>query len=210
MKLLKDLNIDDNTLVFFTSDNGTVSLDDGKFALFNSNGPFSGKKGRVTEGGIRVPLVVRWPGSIPVGPGEEAPVIGSDLYPTILEIIGAAPDPNTPLDGVSLYPLLVERQAIESRPLFWHFPAYLEANRGMESPWRTTPAAAIRVGRYKLIEWYEDDRFELYDLEADLGESHDLSEELPDKASELRVLLHRWQDEVAADMPVPVEASSPR
>ena len=200
---LDDVGLTSNTVVFFHSDNGG-------YAPATSMKPLRGSKGMLYEGGIRVPLVVYWPRKIPSRVSDDTPVIGTDLYPTILEMIGVTPDPKVPLDGVSLYRLLVERQAIDPRPLFWHFPAYLEAYRGMESPWRTTPAAAIRVGQYKLIEWYEDDRVELYDLEADLEESRDLSEELPEKTSELLDRLRRWQKDVSAAMPVPVEATSNR
>ncbi len=200
---LDQLGLTSNTVVVFYSDNGG-------YGPATSMRPLRGSKGMLYEGGIRVPMVVRWPGKIPGGVNDDTPVIGTDLYPTILEITGVAPDPQMPLDGVSLYRLLVDHKNIDPRPLFWHFPAYLQAYRGMESPWRTTPAAAIRVGRYKLIEWYEDGRVELYDLDADLGESHDLFEELPEKASELLDRLHRWQEDVGAAMPVPVEAVSDR
>jgi hypothetical protein len=106
--------------------------------------------------------------------------------------------------------LLLNGAALAERPLFWHFPAYLEAYRGMEDPWRTTPAAAVRVGRHKLIEWYEDGRRELYDLEADIGESNDLSLEQPELASQLLERLHRWQASVAAAMPTAPETTPQR
>ena len=200
---LEELGLASSTVVIFYSDNGG-------YGPATSMAPLRGSKGMLYEGGVRVPLTVTWPGHIGGGISDDTPVIGTDVYPTILEIIGVAPDPRIPLDGVSLYRLLTERRAIEPRPLFWHFPAYLEAYRGMDSPWRTTPAAAVRVGQYKLIEWYEDGRVELYDLSVDLGESHDLSEEMPAIASELLNRLHSWQHDVAADMPTPVEVTARR
>ncbi len=198
---LDELGLTSNTVVIFHSDNGG-------YGPATSMAPLRGSKGMLYEGGIRVPLVVRWAGRITGGVTDDTPVIGTDLYPTIMEVVGENPDRETPLDGVSLYRLLVEGEAIDPRPLFWHFPAYLEAYRGMESPWRTTPAAAVRVGRYKLIEWYEDDRVELYDLEDDIGESRDLAEDLPEKTSELLRQLRQWQKDVAAAMPAPVQPTS--
>jgi arylsulfatase A-like enzyme len=199
---LDELGLTDNTVVIFHSDNGG-------YGPATSMAPLRGSKGMLYEGGIRVPLAVRWPGHITAGARDDTPVIGSDLYPTIRDLVGVTGH-SQPQDGVSLSSLLLNGAALAERPLFWHFPAYLEAYRGMEDPWRTTPAAAVRVGRHKLIEWYEDGRRELYDLEADIGESNDLSLEQPELASQLLERLHRWQASVAAAMPTAPETTPQR
>jgi arylsulfatase A-like enzyme len=154
------------------------------------------------EGGIREPLIVRWPGHTESGSISRVPVIGTDFYPSFLEIAGAT-RPRQPLDGVSLVPLLNGEPASEAfteRPLFWHFPAYLEAGR-MIGPWRTTPAAAVRRGDFKLMEFFEDNRLELYDLGSDISETRDLSGSMPEKVAELHALMVRWRETVDAYVP---------
>ena len=118
------------------------------------------------EGGIRVPLVVRWPGKINAGSFCDTPVIGIDFYPTFLEMAGVKKPRGKTLDGESIVPLLKGGKKLNRKAIFWHFPAYLaayDAERG-QWQWRTTPAAAIRQGDYKLIEFFEDGRLELYNL----------------------------------------------
>jgi arylsulfatase A-like enzyme len=190
---LEELNLSENTVVFFFSDNGG-------YGPATSMAPLRGSKGMLYEGGIRVPLVVRWPARIAPGREEAAPVIGTDFFPTILEIAGAEP-PAQPLDGVSLLNLLQGADTLVPRALHWHFPAYLEAYRGMAGPWRTTPAAAIRTGDYKLIEFFETGELELYNLRADIGERVNLAAELPDVVKELHRLMIEWRRSV--DAPVP-------
>ena len=153
------------------------------------------------EGGIREPLIVRWPGRVESGYVSETPVIGTDLYPTLLDIAGGSPPTNQTLDGVSLGPVLRGQGELESRALFWHFPAYLEADASVEGPWRTTPASAIRLGRYKLVHFFEDRRTELYDLLADPSESKDLSLEMVEKTLELRAMLESWWQDTGAFIP---------
>ena len=148
-----------------------------------------------------MPLVVHGPGVRAAGRTDATPVIGTDLYPTILEMAGAVLPPGQPLDGVSLLPLLAEKAPPASRALFWHFPAYLEAYRGMSGPWRTTPAGAVRQGDYKLIEFFEDGRLELYNLRDDIGEQNDLADAMPAKRQELHALLQAWRRSVNAPVP---------
>ncbi len=196
---LEQMRLSDNTVVLFMSDNGG-------FGPVTDMSPLRGSKGMLYEGGVRVPMMVRWPGVVAPGRRSDVPVIGTDLYPTLLQIAGASPRPGQPLDGVSLMPILDGTGSLPERALYWHFPAYLEADRSVPGPWRTTPAGAIRDGRYKLVEFFEDQRVELYDLESDLGEQHDLSPERPELRSRLLGKLRRWRQEIGA--PVPTEPNS--
>ncbi|MHC5001679.1 MAG: sulfatase [Planctomycetota bacterium] len=187
----------ERTVVVFTSDNGG-------HGRFTSSAPLRGAKGMFYEGGIRVPLVVRWPGVVAAGRRCATPVIGLDLYPTLAAIAGAPATDGQPVDGVDLGPLLRGDATIAPRALFWHFPAYLEAG-GLPDIgwWRTTPCGAIRRGRWKLLEFFEDGRRELYDLAADPGETRDLVAMRPAVARSLHAELVAWRTAVAA--PVPTE-----
>jgi arylsulfatase A-like enzyme len=191
---LDTLGLAENTVVFFYSDNGG-------YGPATSMAPLRGSKGMLYEGGIRVPLLVRWPGHVEPGSLSERQAIGTDIFPTILEMAGGIPEPDQALDGKSLVPVLEGRARPEVRPLFWHFPAYLEAYRAGESPWRTTPASAIRLGRHKLIYFFEDNRTELYDLVSNPAESVDLSEEMPERHEELLERLRAWWAETGAFIP---------
>jgi len=192
---LDELDLADDTVVIFFSDNGGLGT-------VTSMEPLRGSKGMLYEGGIREPMIVRWPGRVAAGTTNEVPVIGIDFYPTILEMTGAGRPRDQVLDGVSLMPLLggTEEEALEARPLFWHFPAYLEGNRAV-GPFRTTPVAAVRLGDYKLIEFFEDGALELYNLRDDIGEEHDLSDAMPDKVRELQEAMDAWRVAVGADVP---------
>ena len=195
MARLDELKLADETVVIFCSDNGG-------HGVVTSNQPLRGWKGMLYEGGIRVPLVVRWPGKVEAGSRSETPVITSDFYPTLLEITGATA-PEQPLDGESLLPLLTEQGQLQRTALYWHFPAYLEANRGAKDPWRTTPAGAIREGDWKLIEYFEDGRLELYNLADDLSEGNNLAQSMPERTQQLHQKLKQWRR--AIDAPVPSE-----
>lgn len=192
---LDTLGLSDNTVVVFYSDNGGAMQ-------ATSNEPLRGFKGMLYEGGIRVPLAIKWPREIAAGRVDDTPAIGIDLYPTLLEISGAE-TPNHVLDGMSLMPVLAGTDKLPARNLYWHFPAYLEAPRRFSGPWRTTPAGAIRRGDYKLIEYFEDGRLELYDVRNDLGESTNLGNQMPQKVEELYGSLKSWREEVGADLPTP-------
>ncbi len=195
MQKLHGLNLDDRTAIIFTSDNGGLSVKEGPDTPSTSNNPFRAGKGYLYEGGIRVPLLVAWPGVTRPGSVSDAPVSGQDLCPTIREIAGVPPDPGQVVDGESLVPILKGSPTMRRDALFWHYPHY--SNQGGK------PGGAIRKGNLKLIEWYEDRRVELYDLARDIGEKKDLVVERPAFAAHLRDRLARWRESVAAQMPSP-------
>ncbi len=202
---LDELGLSENTIVIFSSDNGGVGgygeLGGSTGRNITDNAPLRGGKGMLYEGGIRVPLIVKWPQTIQPGRTCDVPVLTVDFYPTLIEVAGARAPNGQVLDGTSFAPLLRgEREDLPRDALYWHFPGYLQANVRIGT-WRTTPAGAIRSGRYKLIEFFEDERIELYDLEADLGESRDLSSEKPELAAELAAKLRAWRKAVNAPMP---------
>ncbi len=190
LKTLDSLNLRRKTLVVFFSDNGP-------WFHVSTAEPLRGSKGMLYEGGIREPLIMSYPGIIKTGSSCEVPVIGLDLYSTFLELAGADPLDNQVLDGVSLVPLLKGKQ-IKERSLFWFFPAYLETYSNMKLVWRQTPANAIRKGDWKLIEYFEDDHIELYNLAYDIGETRDLSNVEKKKAGELLRELRLWRQEIHA------------
>jgi arylsulfatase A-like enzyme len=193
---LDELKLSDNTAVFFFSDNGG-------YANATSMAPLRGSKGMLYEGGIRVPMIARWPGRIKAGTSCDVPVIGIDFYPTFLEIAGAPKPSEHILDGVSLVPLLTRRENLKRKAVFWHFPAYLEPYNEKQKPWRTTPAGAVRSGDWKLIEFFEDGTIELYNLKDDISETNDLAKTNSNKAKELHRMLIEWRKSVNA--PVPTE-----
>jgi len=166
-----------------------------------SNQPLRGGKGMLYEGGIREPMIVRWPGK--AGPGSvcDVPVIGIDFYPTILEIAGVPKPKGHILDGESIVPLLKGGRNIRRKAIFWHFPAYLQANYGWKGTWRTTPSGAVRRGDWKLIEFFEDGTLELYNLKHDIGEQNNLAQKMPEKTRQLRDLLKNWRESVNAPVP---------
>jgi len=196
MAKLDELGLRDNTVVFFFSDNGG-------YANVTSMDPLRGSKGMLYEGGIRVPMIVRWPGVARPGGVCGEPVIGIDFYPTMLEMAGAPRPSGHIFDGRSIVPLLRGRGTLNRKAIFWHFPAYLEPYNDQQWPWRTTPAGALRQGDFKLIEFFEDGKIELYNLKNDLGEKNNLAGMMPDKAKELHRILIEWRENVNA--PVPAE-----
>ena len=188
---LDELGLRENTLVIFTSDNGGVSTSEG---WPTSNYPLRAGKGWMYEGGVREPLIVRWPDVIKKGRVIDEPVSSPDFFPTFLEVAKTKPQPNKRLDGVSLVPLFKGR-SLPERAIFWHYPHY--GNQG------GAPAAAIRRGDWKLIEWMEDDRVELFNLKKDIGEQKDLAAKEPKRVAKLRAELQAWQREVGAIFPTP-------
>lgn len=187
---LNRLGLSDKTSVFFTSDNGGLSTSEG---TPTSNVPLRAGKGWLYEGGIRVPLLVRWPGHTEAGSVSSRPVTGTDFYPTMLEMAGLPSRPRQHCDGVSLVRTLEGKNTPEERPLFWHYPHY--GNQG------ASPGAAIRLGAYKLLEFFEDKRVELYNLQEDPGETENLVDEMPNYADTYLKLLHDWQDGCGARFP---------
>ena len=189
MKALEESGKADNTLVIFTSDNGGLATAEGSPT---SNLPAREGKGWMYEGGTRVPLIMWYPKLIHAGTCCLTPVTTPDFYPTFMDLIGAEEDLPDGLDGVSLMPLL-RGAAIEPRPIFWHYPLY--GNQG------GTPGSSLIVGQYKLIEFYEDLHYELYDISTDLSEQNNLINQYPEKAEEMKQLLHQWQEQVCAKFP---------
>ncbi len=204
---LEELDRTDSTLVVFTSDNGGVGGYDGLQAReWTDNRPLRGGKGMLTEGGIRVPWIVRWPGVTRPGSVSDVPIVTYDLFPTFLALAGEPLDPlhrDPRTDGVDLAPLLRDEPLAE-RDLVWHFPGYLEANASAGT-WRTTPAAAIRRGRHKLIEDLETGAAELFDLDADVAETTDLAAKDPERTAELLGALRGWRERRSAPMPTTKE-----
>ncbi len=186
---LDELELREQTLVIFTSDNGGLSTSEG---WPTSNQPLRAGKGWIYEGGIREPLLVRWPGVTKAGSVIEAPVSSPDFFPTLLHAARAKPAAGQGLDGLSLRPLLAGGAAPD-RALFWHYPHY--GNQG------GAPAAAVRRGDWKLIEWLEDGRVELFDVRADPGERNDQAAREGERVERLRRELRAWQKDVGAKFP---------
>ena len=206
MALLDELKIADNTLVIFSSDNGGVGGYDRegikKEKGITDNAPLRGGKGMLYEGGHRVPYIFRWPGTIPAGKTCDTTICGVDLYPTLLDITGAQRPADYPLDGVSYRKVLTSGGSakLDRDAMYWHFPGYLGAG---DNSWRTLPVGVIRSGDWKLLEFFEDNRLELYNVRNDLSEKHDLAKEEPAKAKELQTKLAAWRKELKAPMPTP-------
>ena len=192
---LEERGLSDNTVVIFASDNGG-------FGPVTSMAPLRGSKGMLYEGGIRTPLIVRWPERVDPGSTSQIPVIGLDLYPTIAHLAGAPLLDGHTIDGVNLIPALTGSGEIPDRDLIWHFPAYLEADRSVAGIWRTTPASALRRGSYKVIYFFEEDRWELYDLMSDASEMNDLSDKKPQLTLSLGSNLKQWWKDVDAFLPL--------
>lgn len=198
---LEELDLADNTVVIFFSDNGG-------YGPATDMDPLKGYKGTYYEGGIREPFFVKWPGVVAPGSKSSEPIIGVDLYPTLCEIAGAELPAGQPLDGRSLVPLLNGKvQTFGERPLFWHFPAYLQAysvwDEQRDPLFRSRPCSIIRVGDWKLHQYFEDGAIELYNLRKDIGETRNLAGQEPQRARELLKRLEDWRAEIKA--PVPTE-----
>lgn len=206
---LEELELEENTLVIFFSDNGGLVSrfdeipliekskqyfyeNDSLLYIASSNAPLRAEKGTVFEGGIREPLIVRWPGKIKAGTKSDAIVTSVDFYPTLVELAGGTLPTSQVLDGESLVPVLLENRHNEERAIYWHYPVYHHM----------TPASAVRKGKWKLIHFLVDDRKELYNLETDIGETKDLSAQNPEKRLELSTLLDEWRQNVDAEFPV--------
>lgn len=193
---IDELGIADNTILIFTSDNGGLrSVREGeRVVTATDNAPARGGKSMLYEGGTRVPLIINWPGVTRPGSTCSEPVISNDLYPTLLDMACLPLRPPQHQDGLSLAPLLKGTGALNREALFWHFPHY---HSGVK------PGGSMRAGDWKLIEFFEDDRVELYNLKDDIGETRDLAWKLPDKVAALRGRLRGWREAVGAQMPIP-------
>ena len=191
MEYLMEKKIDRNTMVIFTSDNGGLLLRNGNFIRASWNYPLREGKGTLYEGGLRIPAIVRWPGTIEAGRISEEMIISTDIYPTVAEVAGI--DVDHEIEGKSLIPHLLRSELLDRESLYWHYPHY---HLGM-------PGGVIREGDFKLIEYFETGETELYKLSEDLQESHNLAEEFPEIAGELQQKLQQWRVANGANMPVP-------
>ncbi|MEM1224504.1 MAG: sulfatase [Planctomycetota bacterium] len=201
---IEESGVSENTLVVFTSDNGG-------HPEFTANGPLRGSKWNLYEGGIRVPLLVRWPGHIPHETASDQPVIGYDLHATFA---AAASTRVGNTDGTSLLPIMTENESLPDRPLIWHFPYYHPERGFAKAPSligindfktsRTRPHSAMRFGRNKVLRFYEDDSVEVYDLQNDPSEQQDLSAANDALARELAGLMNQTLMKMHARYPTPV------
>jgi arylsulfatase A-like enzyme len=192
MKALDDAGIADNTLVVFTSDNGGLATAEHSPTC---NAPARDGKGWMYEGGTRVPFLVRWPGHVQPNSSCPAPITSPDLYPTFLAA-AQAPLPHTTLDGLSLLPLFEgSASSLPRNALFWHYPHY--GNQG------GTPGSSILAGDWKLIEFYDNPRLELYNLKQDFSETQNLAPTHPDLTKKLHDQLTTWRDSLNGKLPTP-------
>ena len=194
--VLQELGLAENTLFIFTSDNGGLSQLVGAQGWRRGptdNSPLRQGKGSSHEGGVRVPLIIAWPEVIEGGSTCDVPVISHDLTPTVLAFTGVNPGTEAVFDGVSLMPLLTQKDLLERDALFWHYPHY--------HPGGASPYSAMRAGDWKLILFHEDDRLELYNLRRDPGEALNLAEAEADITLEFYKELQDWLERVGAQMP---------
>lgn len=197
IRTLKKHNLLNDTLVIFTSDNGGIRS-------IAYQDPLRGGKGSYYEGGTRVPLLVSWPNKL-VSRQETTPVINADFYPTLAKLLGVDTSKQT-LDGVDLSALWLNAESIKPRNLYWHFPIYLQAynvkaDQSRDPLFRTRPGTTMRQGKWKLHHYFEDNSYELYDLDNDLGEHVDLSTHLPTVLERLKNELDQWRESIHAPIP---------
>ena len=189
----------ENTIIVFTSDNGGIRA-------ISYQDPLRGGKGSYYEGGVRVPLLVKWAKKIKPRV-DPTPVINADFFPTFAGFLNESRF-NQPLDGVDLSQLMLENRPLQERSLFWHFPIYLQAynvlaDQGQDPLFRTRPGTSMRKGKWKLIHFFEDDQYELYDLQNDLGEHVNFAKYRPDVLNSMVREMNVWRKKINA--PVPVE-----
>ena len=198
LKVLEDMDAIENTFIVLTSDNGG-------FYGITYQRPLRDGKGSYYEGGIRVPFMFYWEGRIQAGTQSDVPITNLDIFPSILELTGI--DTNKyQMDGESLIPVLTNEGQLKERPLYWHFPIYLQAydkknNQTRDSLFRTRPGSVIRLGDWKLHQYFEDNGIELYNLKEDISETTNLAEKQPEKVEELMKVLNQWR--VTTEAPVP-------
>ncbi|WP_298262412.1 sulfatase [uncultured Lutibacter sp.] len=200
MSALKNLNLTQKTLIIVTSDNG------GLYSVSKQT-PLKHGKGSYYEGGVRVPLIINWEAKIKPNTISETPVNNIDFYPTFLEITNTKAPKTQPQDGQSLTPILFNKGTFKKRPLFWHFPIYLQAEKGFNNDtgrdpyFRTRPGSTIRYGKWKLHYYYENNEIELYNLKDDISENHNLLESHTKKVKKLLILLNDLRIQTKAPIP---------
>jgi arylsulfatase A-like enzyme len=190
---LERLGIEKETILLVTSDNGGLRYEGRSKNQVTDNSPLRAGKGHLYEGGIREPLLVHWPGVTQAGTVSDVPVSSVDFLPTMVELAGGKPPKPGQIDGSSLVPLLRGKGPPKRPALYWHYPHY--SNQG------GVPGGAVRAGQWKLIEFYEDGRLELYNLKDDIGERRNLIKEQPRRGAHLHAMLKRWRARVGATMP---------
>jgi arylsulfatase A-like enzyme len=188
LETLKRNNLDKNTIFIFFSDNGGAPN-------VGNNGVLRASKSWLYEGGIREPLLISWPGKIKVDSQTDAAVSSVDFYPTFLSIAGTKPKPEAKLDGINLVPLLTKSIQPEREALYWHYPSET-------GQWVNRMASAVRKGDYKLINFYNGNRFELYNIKDDISEKNNLAMANTAKLDELKQLLEDWKKSVNAEIPI--------
>ncbi len=196
VKCLKDEGKFENTFIIFTTDNGGVYNRSKQW-------PLRAGKGSYYEGGIRVPLFIVWPQKVKPSTTCNVPVSNIDFMPTIADVANIKLPQEQTVDGVSLISLLTEKATSLDRPLFWHFPIYLEGNveEARDTIFRTRPGSVIRLGDWKLHEYFEDGGLELYNLKEDIGEKNNLVNTNPETAKKLHKMLIEWRNKVNAPVP---------
>lgn len=192
LRALAEKGLAEDTMVIFTSDNGGLATAEGSPTC---NVPLAEGKGWMYEGGTREPLLIKWPGIIAPGSVCATPVTSTDFCPTLLEVAGAELRPDLHCDGVSIAGLLHGKADFDREAIFWHYPHY--GNQG------GTPGSSLRAGDYKLIEFFEDGRLELYNLRHDISESHNLAADEPETTERLHKMLLDWRATVEAKIPQP-------
>jgi uncharacterized sulfatase len=201
LKKLDELKIADKTIVIFFGDNGGLEKD-------ASQTPLRSGKANLYEGGIREPLIVRWPGVVKPGSTCSEPVTSVDFFPTFMEIVGVEDKIKKPIDGVSILPLLEQKSRLNRPAIYWHYPHYHSSSIG--------PCGAVRAGDYKLIEWFDESicgpgkEFELYNIKKDIGEQNNLTKQMPGKVEQLKKMLSDWRTEVGAQMLSPNPNYNPK
>ena len=196
MAHLDELKLRDNTIVIFTSDNGGLKLNQ-----VTSNDPARAGKGSAYEGGVRVPLIVSYPPAVKAGSTCSTPAMSIDFLPTLADLCELKQSLPA-CDGISLAPLLLQQGRWIRNELYWHYPHY--------HPGGATPYGAVRAGDWRLVEFYEDGKVELYDLARDVSETKDLAAQQPQKRGELLAALRKWRTDVGAQMPAPNENYDPQ
>lgn len=201
---IDELGLGENTLIIFSGDNGTYGDNPEKTE------PLRNSKSSFFEGGVRVPMCVRWTGHIKSGQVDKTPVAQIDYFPTFLALSGAKAPAKSNLDGVNLLPLMLGQEKLPERSIFWHFPLYHGGNGGASAKntgdnqlYGTIPGSSIRRGKWKLMEFFGTGNIELYNLEDDIGETRNLAKENPEVVSGLLAELHNWQKET--DAPIATE-----
>ncbi len=197
LALIDKLNLNENTIVIFTSDNGGIRA-------ISSQEPLRAGKGSYYEGGIRVPYIIRWPGIVQENSINDSPIINTDFFPTFMKIAGVKL-PGKILDGKNILPL-IKGKSIPERPLYWHYPIYLEAynmqkDDGRDPLFRTRPGSTILFNNWKLHQFFEDGGIELYNLKDDIGERNNVANLKPEITTKLLALLYKWRISINAPIP---------